>query len=200
MEATRSQYDLLRIAPVLLAAPVMLFSIGQDGFAQSGNQPNVQQTQGSSISNKVDSVNLDYRTRLSIMEELHKNFVFNNPALSKDIPEPTKRITRIFTATAYSIKNITASGKMARPGIVAADPRILPLGSIVKIEAGKYSGTYQVLDTGPAVKGKELDIYMPTRSGAIAFGRRKIEIEVLRYGWGDGDDEFDLEASAPTID
>jgi 3D (Asp-Asp-Asp) domain-containing protein len=200
MEATRSQFDLLRFAPMILAAPVMLFSIGQDGMAQSGKHPHVRHSERSSIDNAVDSVNLDYRARLTIMEEIRKNFVFKNPALSKDIPEPTKRVSQIFTATAYCIKNLTASGHMVRPGVVAADPRVLPLGSIIKIDAGKYSGTYQVLDTGPAVKGKILDIYIPSRSDAVVFGRRKIEIEVLRFGWGEEKNEFDLEAFAEAID
>src|SRR5262245_15914492 len=122
MEVNRSQFDLLRIAPVILAAPVMLFAIGQDGMAQSGKQPNVRHSERNSIDTAVDSVNLDYGARLVVMEEIRKNIVFKNPALSKDIPEPTKRIKHTFSATAYCIKNRTASGKMVRPGVVAADP------------------------------------------------------------------------------
>lgn len=91
-----------------------------------------------------------------------------------------------FEATAYSIKGITACGARVRSGIVAADPKILPLGSIVKIQAGKYSGLYRVMDTGPAIRGNRLDIYMACRKEAKIFGRRKIHVEVVRYGWGDG--------------
>jgi 3D (Asp-Asp-Asp) domain-containing protein len=89
-----------------------------------------------------------------------------------------------FVATAYCIKNVTACGVMARTGIVAADPSVLPLGSIVRIDAGKYSGTYRVLDTGPGVRGKRLDIFMSCRREAINFGRRKIRLEIVRFGWG----------------
>src|SRR5262249_28232513 len=180
------------------AASVMLFSMGQDGMAQTGKQPNLQNIPKAFVSVKVDSQDLGSRSSMSIMEDIGKNFVFSNPSFYKDIPEPIKRVRQILTATAYWINNSTASGKMTRPGVIAADPRVLPLGSIVKIEAGKYSGTYQVLDTGPGVKGKEVDIYIPSRSNAVVFGRRKVEIEVLRYGWGDEDDE--LEAAAPALD
>jgi 3D (Asp-Asp-Asp) domain-containing protein len=89
-----------------------------------------------------------------------------------------------FVATAYCIKNVTACGVMARTGIVAADPSVLPLGSIVRIDAGKYSGTYRVLDTGPGVRGKRLDIFVSCRREALNFGRRKIRLEIVRYGWG----------------
>lgn len=96
-----------------------------------------------------------------------------------------KSLVQTFEATAYCIKNRTACGVMAQTGVVAADPRILPLGSIIRITAGKYTGTYRVLDTGPAIRGNRVDIYVSCRQEAITFGRRKIEIEVVRYGWGD---------------
>jgi len=74
---------------------------------------------------------------------------------------------------------------MARTGIVAADPAVLPLGSIIRIEAGNYSGVYRVLDTGPGVRGKRLDIFVSCRREAINFGRRKIKLAIVRRGWGD---------------
>jgi 3D (Asp-Asp-Asp) domain-containing protein len=99
-------------------------------------------------------------------------------------PQDVNKDLRTFVATAYCIKNTTACGVMVRTGIIAADPGVLPLGSIVKIDAGKYSGIYRVLDTGPGVRGNHVDIYMPCRSEAIIFGRRKVQIEIVRYGWG----------------
>mgnify|MGYP003693616699 CR=1 FL=1 len=41
-------------------------------------------------------------------------------------------------------------------GLIAADPRVLPLGTRVRLEAGAYSGEYVVADTGGAVRGKKL--------------------------------------------
>ena len=69
-----------------------------------------------------------------------------------------------FRATAYCLKGRTASGSSVRRGIVAADPRILPLGSRIQIHNGAYSGTYTVADTGGGIKGRRLDIWMPSLS------------------------------------
>jgi len=88
-----------------------------------------------------------------------------------------------FVATAYCVKGQTASGLKVRRGIIAADPRVLPIGSIVRVIAGEQSGIYSVLDTGPLVSGRRIDIFMPEYSDAKKFGRRKIQIEIIRYGW-----------------
>ena len=49
------------------------------------------------------------------------------------------------TATAYCVAGKTASGTRARTGIVAADPSLLPAGSIVRIIDGAHSGIYTVI-------------------------------------------------------
>ena len=92
-------------------------------------------------------------------------------------------IVKTFFATAYCLKGQTASGIPVRKGMIAADPRILPLGSVVRIQAGNYSGIYTVLDTGGAVRGQRIDVYLPTRAEAMRFGARRVKVEVLRHGW-----------------
>lgn len=86
---------------------------------------------------------------------------------------------KAFKATAYCLKGKTASGSGVRRGIVAADPRVLPLGTRIEIQAGSYSGTYTVADTGGAVKGRILDIWVPSCAEARRFGRKKIMVSVL---------------------
>ena len=81
-----------------------------------------------------------------------------------------------FSATAYCLRGRTATGGSVRRGIIAADPRVLRLGSTVRLEGGGYSGTYQVTDTGGRIKGKKLDIWMPSCSEARRFGRRNIQV------------------------
>jgi 3D (Asp-Asp-Asp) domain-containing protein len=85
-----------------------------------------------------------------------------------------------FTATAYCLKGKTASGVMVRQGIIAADPKILPIGSLVKLKAGSYSGTYVVADTGGRVRGRKIDLWLPKCSEAIRFGRRNVKLTVLQ--------------------
>ncbi len=87
-----------------------------------------------------------------------------------------------FLATAYSLPGQTASGETVRVGIVAADPEILPIGSIIHLSAGRYSGIYTVLDTGLNIRGRMLDIWMPTVEEARAFGVRRVKVRILRWG------------------
>ena len=90
-----------------------------------------------------------------------------------------------FKATAYCIKGITKSGVPVAPGHVAADPRIIPLGSMIYVESPLMSGIYQVTDTGRLIKGKIIDIFIPSYGKSIEFGRRNVRVKVLRYGYED---------------
>jgi len=94
-------------------------------------------------------------------------------------PSPTPK-RQAFEATAYSIKGKTSSGKRARSGMVAADLRILPLGTRIRVHgAGSYSGKYTVSDTGRTIRGREIDIFIPNARAARRFGRRQVEVEIL---------------------
>lgn len=85
-----------------------------------------------------------------------------------------------FSATAHSRKGKTANGTTSRRGTVAADPNILPLGSVIRVRgAGRYSGDYTVVDDGSRVKGQHIDIYMPSAHEAKQFGRRQVEVEII---------------------
>jgi 3D (Asp-Asp-Asp) domain-containing protein len=103
-------------------------------------------------------------------------------------PEGPPILTRLSVeATAYSIEGTTADGTRAREGVVAADPRILPLGSHIRVEgAGAYDGVYVVEDTGRGIKGREIDVYLRNDAEAKRFGRKRVNVEVLK--WGEGRD------------
>jgi len=98
-------------------------------------------------------------------------------------PAPGARLP--FTATAYCKGLVTAAGVAAQFGVAASDPTLLPLGSIVELDADneRYDGIYSVVDTGPAVQGREIDIYMWSCHEALKFGRRPVRVTVMRLGW-----------------
>jgi 3D (Asp-Asp-Asp) domain-containing protein len=100
---------------------------------------------------------------------------------------PQKPLSRALTmqmvATAYCDHGTTQSGVRTRTGIVAADPRLLPVGTVLRIVDGATAGIYTVLDTGSAVKGRTIDIFVPSCTDARAFGRRRVLLRVLRLGW-----------------
>jgi 3D (Asp-Asp-Asp) domain-containing protein len=87
-----------------------------------------------------------------------------------------------YVATAYSLRGRTASGRLVSRGLIAADPRFLPLGSRVRLEHPGYSGEYLVADTGGAIRGRRIDIWTPSSGEAMRFGRRTVKLTVLSYG------------------
>jgi 3D (Asp-Asp-Asp) domain-containing protein len=107
-------------------------------------------------------------------------------------PPPGSRLQ--FSATAYCKGSTTASGVTVRTGVAAADPQLLPVGSVVNVATGvpKYNGVYTIMDTGPQVQGRELDLYMWSCHEAQTFGRKSIDVTVLRLGW-------DPQASSPRL-
>jgi 3D (Asp-Asp-Asp) domain-containing protein len=108
--------------------------------------------------------------------------------LLEDRATPTPGARLRFTATAYCKGSTTASGVGVRSGIAAADPALLPVGSVVHIESlpDKYNGVYTILDTGPKVQGREIDLYIWSCHEALAFGRRPVRLTVIRLGWNPG--------------
>lgn len=98
-------------------------------------------------------------------------------------PAPGARLS--FGASAYCKGITTTSGVAVQSGVAAADPELLPVGSVVEISSlpQKYNGIYTVLDTGPAVQGRQLDIYMWSCHEALSFGRKRAQVTVLRLGW-----------------
>jgi 3D (Asp-Asp-Asp) domain-containing protein len=102
---------------------------------------------------------------------------------STAMPAPGARLR--FTATAYCKGTTTASGVNVRNGIAAADPDLLPVGSVIHVDRldERYNGIYTVMDTGPSVQGRHVDIYMWSCYEALELGRRPVQITVLRLGW-----------------
>lgn len=87
--------------------------------------------------------------------------------------------------TAYTGGGITATGLVpvsaasAGRGIVAVDPRVIPLGSLVYVEG---YGEAIAADTGGAVKGNVVDIYVDSYSEAVNWGRRHgVAVSIIAY-------------------
>ena len=85
-------------------------------------------------------------------------------------------------ATAYCLKGRTASGMQSQRGVVAVDPSVIPLGTKLYIESsnGNFTYGYAVAgDTGSAVKGNRIDLYMDTKSECLNFGVRNVKVYIL---------------------
>lgn len=98
-----------------------------------------------------------------------------------------------FTATAYCDTGRTKAGVRTRSGVAAGDPDVLPVGSVVRVrtpDQPDYEGIYIVMDTGSAVQGRRIDLFVESCHEARQFGLRPALVRVLRHGW-------DPRASAP---
>ena len=77
---------------------------------------------------------------------------------------------------------ITASGMKAARGVVAVDPRVIPLGTKLYIQSLDSYPDYGYAvagDTGGAIKGNRVDLFMESRSQALQFGRRSVKVYIL---------------------
>ena len=80
-------------------------------------------------------------------------------------------------AVAYHLPGRTALGIPVRRGVVAVDPRLIPLGT--KLHVPGY-GPGLAADVGYAIKGRIIDLWFPTRAQARQWGRRTVTITVYR--------------------
>lgn len=77
---------------------------------------------------------------------------------------------------------ITASGTKARPGVVAVDPRVIPLGTKLYIESLDGTSDYGFAvaeDKGGAIKGKKIDLFFESADQVRRFGRRNVKVYIL---------------------
>lgn len=80
-------------------------------------------------------------------------------------------------ATAYCLRGTTATGSRVSQGTVAVDPYVIPLGSHLQIPG---YGPGVARDTGGAIHGNHIDLWMPSCSAAIQWGVRHVRVRVSR--------------------
>lgn len=71
----------------------------------------------------------------------------------------------------------TCTGRRAAYGVVAVDPRLIPLGSIVYVEG---YGLALACDTGGAIKGHRIDLCYDSRGAADSYGTHHVKVHILR--------------------
>ena len=89
-------------------------------------------------------------------------------------PGPGTRMT--VSSTGYCLRGTTATGIPTGWGVVAVDPAVIPLGTRMSIPG---YGEGVAADTGPGVRGAAIDLWFPTCSQAVAWGRQNVTITLL---------------------
>lgn len=87
-------------------------------------------------------------------------------------------------ATAYgTLSGITATGKAIDYGMIAVDPRVIPLGTKVYLTGSTYGdmGVHSAEDTGGSIKGNKIDVFLGDDYNTLMqFGRRTMRIYILK--------------------
>ncbi len=110
------------------------------------------------------------------------------PVSKPSIPSGNGSVVKEFTvsATAYTASCKGCSG-VTRTGInlkknpglkvIAVDPNVIKLGTKVYVEGYGYAVAG---DTGGAIKGNKIDVFIPTQSEALKWGRKNVKIKILK--------------------
>ena len=110
-----------------------------------------------------------------------------SPSVSKGTSKPASNSDQTYTmrATAYTAyctgcSGITANGTDLRSNpnqkVIAVDPRVIPLGTKVWVEG---YGEAIAADTGGAIKGNKIDVFIPTDGQARNWGVRTVSVKIL---------------------
>ena len=80
-------------------------------------------------------------------------------------------------ATAYTGYSTTSTGQKPVWGTIAVDPKVIPYGT--KVYIPKFNKVFIANNTGGAIKGNKIDIFMNTKKECYSWGRKNIEIHIL---------------------
>lgn len=90
-------------------------------------------------------------------------------------------LSTAYTANCSGCSGITATGinlkKNPDAKIIAVDPNVIPLGTKVYVEGYGYA---IAADTGGAIRGNKIDVFMPTKSKANAWGIKHVKVKILK--------------------
>lgn len=153
------------------------------------------------LEDKSELVSL-YNSEMGEMYETISVLESKNKELRKEVKQLSeiKKVSRgtintnnylgEFEATAYDLSfescgkhpdhpqyGITASGTQAREGVIAVDPKVIPLGTKLYVEG---IGEVVAEDKGGAIKGKKIDIFMEYNKACFDWGRRKVKVWLVK--------------------
>ncbi|MGX6444151.1 3D domain-containing protein [Neobacillus sp. K501] len=102
---------------------------------------------------------------------------------STQVEEESKELTvtaTAYTATCEGCSGITATGVniLENPDqkVIAVDPSVIPLGSKVYVEGYGYA---TAADTGGAIKGNKIDVFIPEQQDALNWGKKQVEVKII---------------------
>jgi 3D (Asp-Asp-Asp) domain-containing protein len=113
--------------------------------------------------------------------------VLGRPAEPQPAAAPPMQVARRLElrSTAYCLRGSMRTGVRTRNGMAATDPSVIPLGSVVRVSRldGRLIGLFVAMDTGGAIRGNRIDLYMNSCSEALDWGYQQVIADVIQVGW-----------------
>ena len=189
---------------ILILTIVLLISGANESFASS---PTYKVKKGDTLY-KISQMHNTTVTKLKAWNNLKSDLIFPNQKLSiasnakktkkaaatadkpaakavsrststNDVKEFTVSATA-YTAYCNGCSGITKTGINLRENsdlkVIAVDPNVIKLGTKVHVEGYGYAIAG---DTGGAIKGNKIDVFIPTKSEAYKWGRKKVKITIM---------------------
>lgn len=161
---------------MLIASPAFAYTVKSgDTMSQIAKDNNVSLQALSDANPQINNLDLIY---------VGQNINLNAADPSQSLPVANEGFQN-FISTAYSSGTITETGTTVHQGrTIAVDPNIIPLGSKVEVifplGYSYLNGIYIAEDTGGAIKGNKIDLYLNSESDAIQFGVRNIQLKIIK--------------------
>ena len=132
------------------------------------------------IANSNEDMGLGVEEHVEIVVQLEIPRPVNERERLEQMASRGEIRTLVMETTAYThTGDATASGVMPYVGGIAVDPKVIPLGSEVYVEG---YGLATAIDTGGAIKGHIIDLFMESESSCIAYGRQMKKVYIISVG------------------
>ncbi|HAA10023.1 MAG TPA: hypothetical protein DCD98_09690 [Syntrophomonas sp.] len=106
---------------------------------------------------------------------IDKPITHREASRKEDVP---KYRELLMEATAYSYTGFrTFTGTWPKRGTIAVDPKVIPLGSRLWVEGYGFG---EAEDTGGAIKGHIVDVFLENEEACREWGRRKVKVRVYK--------------------
>uniref|UniRef100_A0AAU8BD82 3D domain-containing protein n=1 Tax=Bacillus phage Adastra TaxID=3143958 RepID=A0AAU8BD82_9CAUD len=133
----------------------------------------------SSLQKQVKELSLKKDSGSTISSKSDKKVASSTPSKKEELSKgrTLTMVATAYTASCAGCSGITTTGIDLRSNpsmkVIAVDPSVIPLGSRVHVEGYGYAIAG---DTGGAIKGNKIDIFVPNRQDALAWGVRTVKV------------------------
>ncbi|WP_277613955.1 3D domain-containing protein [Neobacillus muris] len=171
-----------------MITPTAAVPNNQIGMAESGQEQVQAPDSGKETTDQIQQPSEEPESSLPIAEETDENSgeavtADNQKAETAANEPPVKELTVKATAyTAYceGCSGITATGVDIKSNphekVIAVDPNVIPLGSKVYVEG---YGEAIAADTGGAIKGNRIDVFIPSEQDALEWGKKEVTLQII---------------------